>query len=104
MQVTNKKWSLDKFFEVRKEVLKAWPTGQDPLLDLELSIENLKKLPPEKNFALKLKEAKCQGRTMIQPRAGVALLNEHIELMRHLEQAGADFLPSTIDSYTRQNR
>jgi methylaspartate mutase epsilon subunit len=24
--------------------------------------------------------------------------------MQHLEAAGADFLPSTIDSYTRQNR
>jgi len=104
MHVVNQKWTLEKFLEVRKEVLASWPTGSDPLLDLDTAIETLKKVPPYKNFALKLIEAKKQGRTLIQPRAGVALLNEHIDLMRHLEKAGADFLPATIDSYTRQNR
>ncbi len=104
MHVVNKKWSLDQFLAVRKEVLKTWPTGSDPALDLFQAIETLRQVPPHKNFALKLKEAKTQGRTYIQPRAGVALLQEHIDLMRTLEKAGADFLPSTIDSYTRQNR
>jgi len=104
MQVVNKKWTLEKFLEVRKEVLASWPTGSDPLLDLDTAVENLKKIPKHKNFALKLKKAKKQGRTFIQPRAGVALINEHIDLMRHLEEAGADFLPATVDSYTRQNR
>jgi len=104
MQLENKKWSLEKFLEIRKEVLKTWPTGNDPLLDLDVAVETLKKVPPHKNFALKLIEAKKQNRTMLQPRAGVALVSEHIDLMKHLEEAGADFLPSTIDSYTRQNR
>jgi len=104
MQLENKKWSLEKFLEVRKEVLSSWPTGNDPLLDLDVAVENLKKVPPHKNFALKLIEAKKQGRTFIQPRAGVALVNEHIDLLRHLEAAGADFLPATIDSYTRHKR
>ncbi|TNF08740.1 MAG: methylaspartate mutase subunit E [Bacillota bacterium] len=104
MQLENKKWSLEKFLEVRKDVLKTWPTGSDPLLDLDVAVETLRKVPAHKNFALKLIEAKKQNRTMLQPRAGVALLSEHIELMKHLEEAGADFLPSTIDSYTRQNR
>ena len=104
MQVVNKKWSLEKFLEVRKEVLASWPTGSSPLLDLDVAVENLRKVPEHKNFALKLMEAKAQGRTYVQPRAGVALLNEHIDLMRHLEKAGADFLPATIDSYTRHNR
>ena len=49
-------------------------------------------------------EAKKQGRTLVQPRAGVCRIEEHIELMKSLEAAGADFLPCTIDSYTRQNR
>jgi methylaspartate mutase epsilon subunit len=104
MQLENKKWSLEKFLEMRKEVLKAWPTGSDSLLDLDVAVKTLKNVPAHKNFALKLIEAKNQNRTMLQPRAGVALLKEHIELMQHLEAAGADFLPSTIDSYTRQNR
>jgi methylaspartate mutase epsilon subunit len=104
MIVLNKKWSIDKFLSVRKEVLASWPTGLDQALDLSQTVEYLKSIPPHKNFALKLLEAKAIGRTYVQPRAGVAGLSEHIDLMKHLEAAGADFLPSTIDSYTRQNR
>ncbi|MFA6627332.1 MAG: methylaspartate mutase subunit E [Bacilli bacterium] len=104
MELKNKKWTLEEFFTVRKEVLASWPTGNSHLLDLDVAIQNLKAVPNHKNFALKLIEAKKQGRTLIQPRAGVCRINEHIELLQFLEEAGADFLPSTIDSYTRQNR
>ncbi len=104
MELRNKKWTLDEFFTVRKEVLASWPTGNSHLLDLDVVIKNLKAVPDHKNFALKLVEAKKQGRTLVQPRAGVCRINEHIELMQYLEDAGADFLPCTIDSYTRQNR
>ena len=104
MQVVNKKWPIEKFLAMRKEVLASWPTGLDPQLDLDQAIKTLKNVPDHKNFASKLMRAKEEKRTYVQPRAGVALLNEHIDLMRHLEAAGADFLPSTIDSYTRQNR
>lgn len=45
------------------------------------------------------------GLTMAQPRAGVPLMDEHIMLLQHLQdEGGADFLPSTIDAYTRQKR
>lgn len=103
--IKNKKLSLDEFFEIREEILKHWKTGDHPDLDLDRAVEKLKNLPKEKNFALKLREAKAKGITMVQPRAGVARLNEHIELLQYLEKEGkADFLPSTIDSYTRHNR
>ena len=103
--VKNEKMSLEKFLEIRQEIRNHWPTGMHPMLDLENAVETLKNVPPHKNFALKLKEAKKQGITMIQPRAGVARLDEHIELMKYLEIEGkADFLPATIDSYTRHNR
>src|SRR5690606_6669296 len=59
----------------------------------------------KKIFSFKLNEAKQQGKTLIQPRAGVALVDEHIRLLKYLEEQGeADLLPTTIDSYTRQNR
>lgn len=104
MRVRNKKWSLEKFLEVRKEVLASWPTGSDPLLDLDKAVLTLKAVPEHKNFALKLLKAEHESRTLVQPRAGVATLEGHIELLQFLEKAGADFLPSTIDSYTRHNR
>ncbi|GAV21645.1 methylaspartate mutase subunit E [Carboxydothermus pertinax] len=97
------KIDLDEFFKKRAEVLATWPTGAE--VSLEEGINFHKALPPEKNFALKLKKVKEEGVTAIQPRAGVALLNEHIALLKYLEKEGeADFLPTTIDSYTRQNR
>ena len=102
--IQNKKWPLEQFLEVRKEVLSGWKTGFDEKLNLDQAIKRLKSIPDHKNFAKKLENAKAYGRTLIQPRAGVALLDKHIELLQFLESAGADFLPSTIDSYTRQNR
>lgn len=103
MNVKNKKWSKDQFFKMREEVLGQWPTGAD--VDLDEAVDYLEHIPVEKNFAKKLEKAKKEGKTLAQPRAGVALIDEHIDLLNFLdEEGGADLLPSTIDSYTRQNR
>lgn len=103
MELKNKKWTEEEFHKQREEVLQQWPTGKE--VDLQEAVDYLKKIPTEKNFADKLVLAKKKGITMAQPRAGVALLDEHIELLRYLQdEGGADFLPSTIDAYTRQNR
>ncbi|MBR6519256.1 MAG: methylaspartate mutase subunit E [Oscillospiraceae bacterium] len=103
MEIMNKKWSDEHFYKVREEVLKQWPTGEG--LKIEDGVEYQKSIPDHKNFTKKLNAAKAQGITLIQPRAGVALIDEHIELLKHLQdEGGADLLPSTIDSYTRQSR
>ncbi|WP_138204870.1 methylaspartate mutase subunit E [Haloimpatiens lingqiaonensis] len=103
MNIKNKKWTEEEFFKMREEVLSQWPTGKE--VDLKEAVDYLKKVPEHKNFSLKLKKAKEEGVTLAQPRAGVALISEHIELLTHLQnEGGADLLPSTIDSYTRQNR
>lgn len=104
MELKNKKWSEAEFLAERTKVLAMWPTGSDPELDLDKAVAFLKTIPDEKNFAKKMSLAKRQGRTMVQPRAGVPVLYEHIKLLQYLEASGADFVPSTIDSYTRQNR
>jgi len=103
--IKNKKIPLEDFLEKRQEVLLHWPTGSSEMLDFEKAFETLRNVPDSKNFAKKLRYAAENGITMIQPRAGVALLEEHIELLNFLnKEGGADFLPSTIDSYTRHNR
>ena len=105
MELKNKKWTEEEFLAERKKVLATWKTGLDPELDLDKAVEYLKSVPAEKNFAIKLANAKASGmRTLVQPRAGVPVISNHITLLQHLENSGADFLPSTIDSYTRQNR
>jgi methylaspartate mutase epsilon subunit len=87
----------------RDEVLAQWPTGAR--VDLDDAVMFHKSLPPAKIFSNKLIDAKARGSTLLQPRAGVALVREHIELLTYLQDKGeADLLPTTIDSYTRQNR
>lgn len=103
MEIRNKKLDEDLFRKIRQEVLEQWPTGKD--VNFEEAIEYHKRIPAKKVFSNKLKKAKQKGETLIQPRAGVALMEEHIELLKFLEEQGeADLLPTTIDSYTRQNR
>ena len=104
MDLRNKKIPEVEFLSIRKEVLQGWVTGNNKDLDLENAIAYLKSVPDYKNFAIKLNNAVKTNTTLVQPRAGVPELEEHIKLLQYLEQSGADFVPSTIDSYTRQNR
>ncbi|WP_346355969.1 methylaspartate mutase subunit E [Azotosporobacter soli] len=103
MELKNKKWSLDQFHAVRKDVLTQWPTGAE--VDFEEAVKFHQTIPAKKHFAKRLVKAKKNGETLTQPRAGVALLDEHINLLNFLRTEGeADLLPTTIDSYTRQNQ
>ena len=103
MDIQNKKISDEEFHHLRQEVLTQWPTGKD--VDIEEAVAYHKSMPVCRNFAKKLLDAKREKRTLVQPRAGVPVIEEHIKLMQYLEEFGeADLLPSTIDSYTRQNR
>ena len=103
MEVKNVKLSNDEFFKEREEVLQSWPTGAD--VDFDEAVKYQLSIPESKRFDLKLHKAEKEGVTLIQPRAGVALYEEHIKLLQFLETSGeADLLPSTVDSYTRLNR
>lgn len=103
MDIRNKRLSDDEFYGIRKEILEQWPTGKD--VDFDEAVEYHKNMPESKSFSRKLSAAKKERRTLIQPRAGVALIDEHIKLLQYLQNQGeADLLPTTIDSYTRQNR
>ncbi len=103
MTIENKKLDESAFHAIRKEVLTQWPTGDDVHFDEAVAYH--KHIPDAKRFDRKLADAVERGVTLTQPRAGVALPQEHIKLLRHLETEGeADLLPTTIDSYTRHNR
>ncbi len=103
MDIQNKRISDGEFAALRQEVLTQWPTGKD--VNLEEAVAYHKSMPENRKFGKKLLDAKRDGRTLVQPRAGVPVVEEHIKLMQYLEKYGeADLLPSTIDSYTRQNR
>lgn len=103
MELQNKKLTNDEFYGLQKEILTQWPTGA--AVNFDEAVEFHKNLPEHKNFGKKLIKAKAEGKTLVQPRAGVALVKDHIDLLTYLQDKGeADLLPTTIDSYTRQNR
>lgn len=104
MELRNKRLEKKDFEEIReKEVAGSWITGKD--VNISDGISYQLGLPSSKSFPRALARAEKSGRTLIQPRAGVVLVDEHINLLRMLAEEGhADLLPTTIDSYTRQNR
>lgn len=103
MEIRNKKIPEGEFMAMRQEVLQQWPTGKE--VDLTEAVEYHKHQKSSRIFSIKLTDAKRNHKTLIQPRAGVPTMEEHIKLMQYLEKEGeADLLPTTIDSYTRQNR
>ena len=83
MELQNKKLTNDEFYGIQKEILNQWPTGAD--VDFDEAVEFHKNLPEHKNFGKKLIKAKNDGKTLIQPRAGVALIKDHIELLTFLQ-------------------
>ena len=103
LEIKNRKLTRDAFEWQRKIVLGQWATGKDVSFDEAVKYQQA--IPVEKRFSAKLLKAKQENRTLIQPRAGVPLIENHIKLMQYLQNEGeADLLPTTIDSYTRQNR
>jgi len=102
MEIANKRWTADELFAQREKVLQTWPTGRE--VDLEDAVKYHQAMPDTMKLSKVLVSAIRQKRTLVQPRAGVPLIENHIELLRFLEDSGADCLPTTIDSYTRQNK
>ena len=103
MDIQNKRIPDSEFHALRKEVLTQWPTGKD--VDLDEAVAYHKAMDESRIFSKKLLNAKKNRQTLVQPRAGVPVVERHIELLQHLQDKGeADLLPTTIDSYTRQNR
>jgi len=101
--VTNKQWPEELFLDVRKQVLAQWPTGAG--VDLGEAVAYHRTLESTRRATMCLADAKAEGRVLMQPRAGVAGLEEHIALLRELEVSGdADLLPTTVDSFTRNLR
>ncbi len=100
MTVSNMRWSDEEFKREREKVLSLWPTGKE--VELDEAIAYHKSLPDHKNYAKEVQRAKAAGLTLCQPRGGVALIDEHIKLLKTLQdEGGADLLPTTTDTYTR---
>lgn len=101
--VRSRRWEWEEFLAMRDEVLARWPTGRE--VDLDEALAYQRAIPRHRNFALAVLRAKCEGITLAQPRGGFATVEEQIGLLKALQdEGGADLLPLTTDSYTRNER
>ena len=103
MEISNKKIPLDEFLSLRKDVLRMWPTGAGAE-DLDAAIAYHKAQSDNKNFAAVMRTAQKQGRMAIALRCGKPTVEQQIADLVYIEQNGADLLPVTLDSYTRNLR
>lgn len=94
---------LDEFERTRRANLARWPTGS--LVDLDEAVAFHRALPPHKQLAQVMRNADAEGLCLTQPRGGFGTLELQMELMRELDANGmADIVPTTTDSYTRNEQ
>jgi methylaspartate mutase epsilon subunit len=101
-EVRNEMLTDEEFEQERPVVFAQSPST--PMVDLDEAFEFCRRELAHRNCPAVMAEAKAAGRTLVQPRAGVANLVGQRVLNQFLEEAGADILPLTIDSMTRTHR
>jgi methylaspartate mutase epsilon subunit len=100
VQVSEARIGDADFAAQRKANLVRWPTGAG--IDLDEVIEYHRAMPRHKQLATVMRQAHQQHLCLTQPRGGFATLSMQRELMRALDADGlADIIPTTTDSYTR---
>jgi methylaspartate mutase epsilon subunit len=93
----------DVFHHLRRENLARWPTGSQ--VDLDDAVAFHRSLPRHKQLARVLRQAAAHGRCLTQPRGGFGTLDMQLDLMQRLDRDGlADVVPTTTDSYTRNEQ
>jgi len=103
LPLTTERIPDDVFAAMRRENLARWPTGAE--VDLEEALDFHRALPPHKNLSAVMRRADAEGRCLTQPRGGFGTLEMQLELMRQLDRDGlADIVPTTTDSYTRNEQ
>jgi methylaspartate mutase epsilon subunit len=103
MPLSEARIPADAFAGMRRENLARWPTGKG--VDFAAAVERHKSLPRHKQLAAVLRTAQAEGRCLTQPRGGFGTFELQKELMQVLDRDGhADIVPTTTDSYTRNEQ
>ena len=103
LPLSQERISDEVFARMRRENLARWPTGAD--VEFDAAVSRHKQLPVHKRLGWVVREAVKQGRCLTQPRGGFGTFALQQELMRALDEEGlADIVPTTTDSYTRNEQ
>jgi methylaspartate mutase epsilon subunit len=101
--LTQQRIAEDAFADMRRDNLARWPTGAQ--VDFARALERHRALPPHKQLAWVMRRAVAEQRCLTQPRGGFGTFELHKQLMQVLDREGlADVIPTTTDSYTRNEQ
>lgn len=92
--------SDQEFLGIRKAILASWPTGR------EVHTANIQKNHADihKNFHYVTARSLRNGkRPLVQPRTGVAHVDDEIEILKHLRKNGLDISSVQLDAASRKN-
>jgi methylaspartate mutase epsilon subunit len=90
----------DIFAAMRNANLARWPSGAG--VDFDEAVALHRSLPRHKQLGWLMREAVAQRRCLTQPRGGFGTFDMQRALMVTLDKEGlADIVPTTTDSYTR---
>ena len=93
----------ERFALERRANLQRWPTGA--AIDTDEVVAYLSRIPAHKQLAQVMRAAHRERRCLTQPRGGFGTLTMQRELMQALDRDGlADIVPTTTDSYTRNEQ
>ena len=98
--VLDRQWSLDELKVVRSEILTEWPTGCD-LLSGCFQYEKKKIVTLD---SLLWQNKRYGKHPLLQPRTGVANIDDQAALLQHLENAGSDISSVQLDAASRSKK
>jgi methylaspartate mutase epsilon subunit len=93
--ISDRKWSVEKLNKHRPSVLKSWKTGLEIDWDIVPHMHSLK----NKNLNHAQSTKNCFP--LLQPRTGVANIDEQIEKLKDLEKIGNDVASVQLDASSR---
>jgi len=96
--VSDARWSAARLERERRTILAEWQTGRE----VNLNAPSYPPLSSEKNLDFVLWRAKTEKRLpLLQPRTGVANLNQQIDILTYLETFGMDIASVQLDAASR---
>lgn len=98
----NRKWDRARLMAEIDRVLGLYPTGAG--FDLDEVLAYHRAIPDDKRLPKVHLAAAEAGRVLLQPRSGVATIEEMGAALAHVQAHGADVLTWTSDTYSRRNR
>jgi methylaspartate mutase epsilon subunit len=99
--LTSAQMSEKDYLDKRKEVLSRWPTGRE-VEDLDAAVAYASSMTRARNWVLAFKDALPENKPWVTTNTGFATIERTTDGLRHVVDAGADYVRISADVYTKK--